>query len=107
MRKETEQTENKEKEMTKQIRPEQIIQRIEKLVLMQRQRGYKAGWVFHQMEDKVEANWKHLCIAYDATDLAHQAYYVASGKSTIEELSQYLEVMYEDYERIAEVYEEA
>lgn len=89
--------------MAKQIRPQQVTDRLGKIIQRQQQRGYKPGWVYHQMDKKVEQNWKHLCHAYDAGQLASHALSIAKGKETLAEVEELLkdswEIYIEDCER--------
>jgi hypothetical protein len=89
--------------MAKQIKPQAIIQRIQGLIQTQQERDYKPGWIFHQMELKVQQAHKNLCHAY-RTDIARQAHYIATGQSTIADLSEMLKDEYEIYIEECEMY---
>lgn len=90
--------------MTKQIKPHQIINRIEETINTQKTNGYRAGWVYHQLDNLVEKNWKNLCHAYDASQIASHALHVARGEETLEEVKAMLEDSYEIYQEEMEMY---
>lgn len=46
-----------------QVKPQQIVDRIEALVKEQKQKGYKVGWVMFQMRQLCEAKAAHV-VAY-------------------------------------------
>ena len=89
--------------MAKQIKPQQIISRVEQIIKTQRERNYKPGWAYHQMDKLTEKKHKHLCHAYDVNYLASRALYIAQGQETIEDLAETLndnwEIYIEDCER--------
>jgi hypothetical protein len=49
--------------MTQQVRPQQIVDRIEALVKEQKAKGYKAGWVMFKMRSLCEKKAAHV-LAY-------------------------------------------
>lgn len=83
--------------MAKQIKPQQIISRIEQIIATQREQNFKPGWAYHQMNSLVEKKHKHLCHAYDANALASHALNIAKGQETIEDLAEVLNDNWEIY----------
>lgn len=83
--------------MAKQIKPQQIITRIEQTIATQRERNYEPGWAYHQIDKLAEKKHKHLCHAYDADALASHALNIAKGQETIEDLMEVLNDNWEIY----------
>lgn len=90
--------------MAKQIRPQQITERVAQIVATQQERGYKTGWVYHQMDKKVEKMWKHLCHAYDARSIPSHACEVAKGNITIDDLIELYSDNWEIYNEECETF---
>ena len=81
--------------MKQVAKPQQITDKIEALIATQKSRGYKPGWVYHQMQIAQEkAEGKGLSF-YCYRGLASRALGVAKGEETLEELR---EVWNDDYE---------
>lgn len=83
--------------MTQQIKPAQIIARIEALATEAKAKGFKSGWVSYQLKALCEAKRDHL-IAYDRYGFDCYIGYLgcqfASGKENIESVREDLEAMY-------------
>ena len=90
--------------MAKQIKPQQIISRVEQIIATQNECNFKPGWAYHQMDSLVEKKWKHLCHAYDAHQLASHALYIAKSEETIEDLVELLNDNWEIYNEDCERY---
>ncbi len=90
--------------MDKQIKPEQIIKRIEALDSERVQKGYKPGWMFFQMKQRVEQagaalacyrGWNNLSPSY--CYLADLAGKYAKRQMSLAEIKDELVAAYEDW----------
>lgn len=95
--------------MAKQFTPNEVMKVANEILKTQRERGYKAGWVRHEMErraDKVEARlWAYSISGKSpGSELGWQLYYVAAGEQSKADMLKTLEFNYEAYNRAEEEY---
>ena len=83
--------------MAKQVKPSEIISRIERTIATQRERNYKPGWAYHQIDELAQKKYSHLCHAYDANALASHTLNIAKGQGTIVDLTEVLNDNWEIY----------
>lgn len=67
-----------------QVKPQQIIKRTKQLIETQKAKGFKPGWVYHQMKNLVESKRRHVS-AYSSMGLAESAHAIAAGNLSFEE----------------------
>ena len=72
--------------MKQVAKPQQITDKIEALIATQQAKGYKTGWVYHQMEVvQAKAEAKGLSF-YPYREISSRALSVAKGEETLGEL---------------------
>lgn len=79
--------------------PDECIKVIGQVIATQRERGYKAGWVRHEMEHRADEAERrggsfYLC-GTSPRDLSFKAYYIATGEHTIDDVRESLESYWE------------
>lgn len=77
-----------------QVKPHQIIERTKILIETQKAKGYKTGWVYHQMDKLVEGKRRHVS-AYSPMGLAESAHAVAKGNLSLGEFQEGLKELYQ------------
>lgn len=92
----------------KDYTPEEIIQVIEQIIEIQIAKGYKTGWVYHEMTkraEKAEANGGSFYgCGMNSDDLAKYAHYIARGDNNIEDFAEMLKAEWEMYQEAVQAY---
>lgn len=84
--------------------PQQITDKVKALVAIQKAKGYKPGWVYHQMQAaQEEAEAKGLSF-YCYDELDSRALEVAKGEETLEALQEAWEGDYEMHLEMEKAY---
>lgn len=78
----------------KQVTPRQIIERTRQLIETQKAKGFKPGWVYHQMASLAENKRQHVS-AYSPMGLAESAHAIAAGTLSWKEFEEGLIDLYQ------------